>query len=105
MPNEVLHHVRNLLASIYRSRYRPGRYYEFSKLVEDLIDDKTINMAILGKCRGFVDDRNRSSHKPKTRRAAVEAYRKTKNCFLLGLELLEELPEKIEAKGYRFRFL
>jgi hypothetical protein len=88
-----------------KSKYRPGKYYKFAKLVEDLINDKTINMGILGKSRGFVDDRNRSSHKPKTRKEAVDAYRKTKNCFLLGLELLEELPENIEAKGYRFRLL
>jgi hypothetical protein len=88
-----------------KSKYHPGRYYRFSNLVEDLIDDKTINMGILGKCRGFVDDRNRSSHKPKTRKAAVDAYRKTKNCFLLGLELLEEFPAKFEAKGYKFKLL
>jgi len=86
-----------------KSNFIPAKYYKFAKLVEDLLAERVIDMATLGKCRGFVDDRNISSHKPKSRKAAANSYRKTRNCFLLGLELLEELPGKFESKGYKFK--
>jgi hypothetical protein len=85
------------------SKYVPGKYYKFAKLVDELIIDRIIDVAVLGKCRGFVDDRNSSSHKPKSKKAAIDIFRKTKNCFLLGMQLLEDLPSKYEEKGYRFR--
>ncbi len=81
-----------------------GKHYNFAKLVDDLLKDAILERGILAKCRGFVDDRNGMSHKPKTIREAVRTTRKCRECFSLGLQILEELPEKFKAKGYAFRY-
>jgi hypothetical protein len=83
----------------------PDKYYAQAKLIDDLMQDKIIDNSILGKCRGFVDDRNKASHKPKTVREATEINRKLRNVMISGLIILEELPEKLKAKGYIFKVM
>lgn len=80
-----------------------GKHYPFAKLVDDLSTDLIIDRAVLGKCRGFVDDRNSTSHKPRSIKQAIIVTRNLKNCFSLGLRILEELPDKFKEKGYIFR--
>jgi hypothetical protein len=82
--------------------YSPGSYYPFATLVDDLVVDRVIGRAILGKCRGFVDDRNGTSHKPKSIKQAEKISRKLRDCFALGLQILEELPLACKDKGYKF---
>ena len=77
--------------------------YPFAKVVDDLVNEVIIDQAILGKCRGFVEDRNRVSHKPKTSKKAIELDRKLKLDFQTGLRILEDLPQKISAKNYKLK--
>lgn len=81
----------------------PGKYYRLAALVDDLLADKIIQRGTLAKCRGFVDDRNCTSHKPKSLKEAVKNAAKMRECFILGLQLLEDLPDKFLEKGYVFR--
>jgi len=86
-------------------KFTPDKYYPQAKLIEDLMSDKIINNAILGKCRGFVEDRNGSSHKPNTIKQAIEINRKLKNAMSAGLLILEEFPGKLKEKGYSLKIV
>jgi hypothetical protein len=77
--------------------------YALANLIEDLMRDRVIDNAILGRCRGFVEDRNDSSHKPKSLAQAKRVYRKLKSAMLTGLIILEEIPRKIKEKGYKLK--
>lgn len=77
--------------------------YSFGKIVDDLIRERIINAAILGKCRGFVEDRNRVSHKPRSLKKVVELEIKLREDFLQGLRILEDLPIKMKLKNYTFK--
>lgn len=81
-----------------------GKHYPFTNLVDDLSTDRIIDRAILGKCRGFASDRNKTSHKPKSIKQAKNITGKLRGCFLLGLQILEELPDNFKDKSYVFRF-
>jgi len=83
--------------------FKPGKHYPLSKLVEELTADKVINLAILGRCRGFADDRNCMSHKPRSLKEAEKIWRKLRDCFSVGLQILEELPDEFKNKGYTFK--
>jgi hypothetical protein len=77
--------------------------YSQGNLIDDLMRDRVIDNAILGKCRGFVEDRNGSSHKPKSVKNAIEINRKLKNAMSAGLLILEEIPQKLKSKGYTLK--
>ncbi|MEI6596039.1 MAG: hypothetical protein WCO28_10790 [Bacteroidota bacterium] len=77
--------------------------YSFGNIVDDLIREKIIKADILGKCRGFVEDRNRVSHKPRSIQKALEQEIKLKEDFLQGLRILEDLPKKMKLKNYTFK--
>ena len=79
--------------------------YATGNLIEDLMRDRVIDNAILGKCRGFVEDRNDSSHKPKSVPKAIEINRKLKNAMTAGLLILEGLPQKLSAKNYSLKIM
>jgi hypothetical protein len=83
----------------------PDVYYAQATLIEDLMHDKVIDNAILGKCRGFVEDRNGSSHKPKSIKKAIDVNRKLKNAMSGGLLILEEIPQKLNEKGYSLKIM
>lgn len=80
-----------------------SKHYPLANLIDDLMTDRIIDNAILGRCRGFVDDRNSVSHKPKSMRQAVRIHNNLRDCFRMGLQILEELPEKCGLKCYKFR--
>ena len=82
-----------------RKRYATGN------LIDDLMREKVIDNAILGKCRGFVEDRNNSSHKPKSVTQAIEVNKKLKNAMASGLQILEEIPAKLKAKNYQLKIM
>lgn len=92
----------NLVSSGFTS---PSVYYAQAKLIDDLMRDRVIDNAILGRCRGFVDDRNKSSHKPKTVKESIEVNRRLKNAMSVGLLILEEIPQKIKDKGYSLKIM
>jgi hypothetical protein len=77
--------------------------YSFGNIVDDLIREKIIKADILGKCRGFVEDRNRVSHKPRSIQKALDQEKKLKEDFLQGLRILEDLPKKMKLKEYNFK--
>lgn len=77
--------------------------YSFGNIVDDLIRERIIKADILGKCRGFVEDRNRVSHKPRSINKALEQEVKLKEDFLQGLRILDDLPKKMKLKNYPFK--
>lgn len=83
----------------------PDVFYPQANLIDDLMRDRVIDNAILGKCRGFVEDRNGSSHKPKSVKNAIEINRKLKNAMTAGLLIIEDLPKKLKAKNYNLKIM
>jgi hypothetical protein len=85
-------------------KYNPKSraYYPVAKLIEDLMISKIINSALLGRCRGFIDDRNKCSHRPKNIKEAQKLVGILKNCWDTGLRILEELPAEIKRGRYEF---
>lgn len=81
----------------------PSIYYAQANLIEDLMRDRVIDNAILGKCRGFVEDRNGSSHRPKSVKQSIEVNKKLKNAMAAGFLILEELPKKMKEKGFSMK--
>ncbi len=77
-----------------------GKNYPFANLVEDLMREYVLDNAILGRCRGFAEDRNNSSHPPTSIKQAVKTYQTLKNAMSSGLRILEELPIEVKKKGY-----
>jgi len=77
--------------------------YAFGNIVDDLIRESIIDRAFLGRCRGYVDDRNRVSHKPRTLKKAIELENKLRLDFQTGLRILEELPVKFAEKTYKLK--
>jgi len=80
-----------------------GKHYAFATLVEDLMRENVIDNGILGKCRGFADDRNACSHRPKTIKQAIEVNQKLRTAMTGGLHILEEIPQKLKEKGYTLK--
>ncbi|HEY4198806.1 MAG TPA: hypothetical protein VGM63_24870 [Mucilaginibacter sp.] len=79
------------------------KFYSFASLVDDFTKDKILDNAILGRCRGFVEDRNKTSHKPTSLAKAKKLHQDLKNAWLGGLRILAELPDALKAKGYKFK--
>lgn len=77
--------------------------YAFGNIVDDLVRENILDKAILGRCRGYVEDRNRVSHKPRNLKKAIELERKLKLDFQTGLRILEELPIKLVSKSYKLK--
>ena len=77
--------------------------YAFGNILDDLVRESIMDKAILGRCRGYVEDRNRVSHKPRTLKKAVELEGKLKLDFQTGLRILDDLPNKIAAKNYKLK--
>jgi hypothetical protein len=80
-----------------------GKHYAFATLVEDLMRENVIDNGILGRCRGFADDRNACSHRPKTIKQAIEVNKKLRTAMTGGLQILEEIPQKLKDKGYTLK--
>jgi hypothetical protein len=80
-----------------------GKYYPQGNLIDELMHERIIDNGVLGRCRGFCDDRGSVSHKPRDLKEAIRIQKSLKECFLLGLRILEELPAFLIKKGYRFR--
>ncbi|MDB5222633.1 MAG: hypothetical protein JWN83_1300 [Chitinophagaceae bacterium] len=84
------------------SNYVPGRFYKLTKLIDELLNEKIIDLGILGNCRGFVYPRNSTSH-PQDIASIKKIERKLKENFIKGVSILEELPAAFKQKGYNFR--
>lgn len=84
------------------SRFIKGKYYKLTKLIDELIVDKTIDLGILGNCRGFVYPRNQTSH-PQDITSTKRIQKKLRQEFIKGVSILEELPTAFKAKNYQFR--
>jgi len=82
------------------SGFNPPAYIKQSLLIDKMIDENVLDIPILGRCRDFANDRNAVSHKPKSRKQAVEIESKLKENFIIGIRILKDLPEKIKEKGY-----
>ena len=80
-----------------------GMYDSRGNIVDDLVRENILDKAILGRCRGYVEDRNRVSHKPRNLKKAIELERKLKLDFQTGLRILEELPIKLVSKSYKLK--
>jgi hypothetical protein len=85
------------------TNYKPGKTYSQAQIIEDLMISNVIDKAILGRCRGYCDDRNRVSHKPKNDKEAKIIENQVKPSFITGLRILSELPVAITKKGYKFK--
>jgi hypothetical protein len=83
--------------------FSPSKYYPQANLIDEMMAERIIDNGILGRCRGFSDDRGSVSHSPKSLKAAIKVERLLKDCFVSGLRILEELPEAMTVKGYKFR--
>ena len=79
----------------------PPTYIPQSRLIDQLINEKVIDIPILGRCRDFANDRNSVSHKPKSRKEAMSIELKLKENFIMGMRILNDLPDKIKLKGYK----
>ena len=92
--------INNLLTT---GGYSKGdRSYSLGNLIDDLMRQRIISNAVLGRCRGFVDDRNNVSHEAKTKMEAIKIEKNTKDNFKLALRILEELPAAFANKNNRF---
>lgn len=80
-----------------------AKFYSLASLVDDFTKDKILNNAMLGRCRGFVEDRNNSSHKPSSLQKAKKLHHDLKNAWLGGLRILIELPAALKENGYKFK--
>ncbi len=81
--------------------FKPPAYIPQSRLIDELIKEKVIEIPILGRCKDFANDRNSVSHKPKSRKEAMAIEVKLKENFIMGTRILKDLPEKIKLKKYR----
>jgi len=81
--------------------FNPPAYIAQSRLIDQMINERVIDIPILGRCRDFANDRNSVSHKPKSRKEAMEIDRKLKDNFIIGTRILEDMPEKIKPNGYK----
>lgn len=86
-------------------RYTPrsGRHYPVATLIDDLMTDHVIHNGVLGRCRGFIDDRHKCSHRPRNMREAKRLVTILKNCWEDGLRALSELPTALSARHYRLQ--
>lgn len=89
-----------LISGGFRSK---EAYYPSAKLIDDFIADRILDNIILGRCRGFIDDRNKTSHKPKNLLQAQKLHKALKNSMLDGLRIIENLPKSLKDKTYRVR--
>lgn len=80
-----------------------GRHYPFASLVEDLMHDNVIDNGILGRCRGFAEDRNACSHRPRSIKQAIEVNNKLRTAMSGGLHILGEIPRRLKDRGYKFK--
>lgn len=85
--------------------FTAGNHYPLANLIEDLMRDRVIDNGVLGRCRGFVDDRNKTSHKPHNLQEAVDLETRLRNAFTDGIHILEELPCRMSEKGYTFTII
>jgi hypothetical protein len=76
--------------------------YALGNLIDDLMRQRIVSNAVLGRCRGFVDDRNGVSHEPTTIDEAIKIEKNTKENYKLALRILEELPAAFASKNYKF---
>ena len=83
--------------------FNPPNFIAQSVLIREMINEQVIEIPILGRCRDFADDRNAVSHKPKSRKEANEVERRLKENFVIGMRILEDLPEKIKSEGYTLK--
>jgi hypothetical protein len=83
------------------AHFRPPAFISQSVLIKEMIDEAVMDIPILGRCRDFADDRNAVSHKPKSRKEAIEVETRLKENFIIGARILEDLPAKIKSAGYR----
>ena len=80
-----------------------GKHYPFASLVEDLMREHVIDNGLLGKCRGFADERNACSHRPNNIRQAIETNKKLRTAMSGGLNILEDIPKKLRDKNYTLK--
>ncbi|MFA7359488.1 MAG: hypothetical protein WC139_00480 [Candidatus Kapaibacterium sp.] len=87
------------------TRYNPSRFYNLKDLIDELTTQKVIDLGVLGKCRGFVYPRNDTSHPPKTLAEAKKIANKFRDNFIIGLDILNDLPARFKEEGYKFKEL
>lgn len=78
-------------------------HYAINQLIEDLIRERIIDVGVLGRCRGFMDDRNGYSHRPRSIREALRRALLLKECWNVAVRILEDIPEKLRIKGYNLK--
>lgn len=74
-----------------------------SKIIESLMNSNVIKNGVLGRCRGYAEDRNAVSHKPRGVKQIQEQQKRLKENFQMGIRILEELPSAIKEKGFRLK--
>lgn len=90
-------------SSLKSGGYRKGNhFYPIGNLIDELMQNRVIDNSVLGRCRGFIADRNSVSHEPRTINEAKKTEKHIKDNFKLGLRILEELPNFLSKKGYKF---
>ena len=85
------------------SRFNPPNYIRHGLLIDKMIEEKVIDVSILGRCKHFVIHRNSVSHKPKSWREAAKIQSNLKDNFKTGLNILKDLPAIIRSAGYRLK--
>lgn len=83
--------------------YKPGKYSPQGKLIVQMISQGVIDAGVLGRCRGFSDDRGNVSHMAKSITEAKRIEERLRDNFNNGLRILEELPKACEDSGFKFR--
>lgn len=85
----------------YPSTVASGTYYPVANLIDDLMRTHVIDNGVLGRCRGFIDDRHNCSHRPKDIKEARLLVTILRNCWGDGLRILSELPDELRTKHYK----
>lgn len=80
--------------------FTPGVYIPQNRLLSELIKENIVDVALLGNCKNFANDRNSVSHKAKSRKQAIEIEEKLRDSFNFGLRILETIPVNFKAKGF-----
>ncbi|MCP9237962.1 hypothetical protein [Lewinella sp. JB7] len=83
--------------------FKPEKFIACNRLLDLMIKEEIIDIGILGTAKTFMKARNGVSHKPKSRKAAIERDLLMKENFQIGLRLLAEIPNECKKHGLKFK--
>lgn len=75
----------------------------FGNIVDEMIRHSILKQTFLNRVRGFVDDRNSTSHIAKNIKQQIALEKKYKLLFETGLRIIEDVPAMIKDKGLKLR--